>query len=279
VKLFTIACLIFISSLKAQQIAELSFEQQLFEEQDQTKFQALLKQAVEKKLPAQVLFEAEFIHASSTSNDVALVNLLSTHNLDELLKNFDAKQSKILNSKRQLKGIIQYLLAISALEKKDEQKFKEHITESYWLFPQQAPILSEYIRKHRINKLTNNYKMDDEALLKNAQVEESIKWKDLKKDKEGVILFFYSPWDMQSTQHMELLPNLQEYASEQNLSLVLYCIETDGSVAEDNATYIKDSKLNDKCRWVLHNQDNDLVSKLEIQQLPTLIKLNEKNEI
>lgn len=266
-------------TIKAQQIAELSFREQLFEERNPQKHKQLLKQASENKTPTQVIFEARFLFSIDQPNDSKLLDLLNEDVFNMLEKNFEPGESEIFTSLEELQATFYYIRAVDAFAKKNNADFEKFVKQAFWLSPSQASLLTTYIYKFQTRNLIQNYTHPSKLELTSQDAAANINWNILTKGTSGTVLIIYSPWDQQSINTVAAIEKVSKHPALSKHKLILHNIETNLDALEANRSYR--ALFNDtfNATWTIENKKTSLLNLFKIKTLPTCITFNTENKI
>ena len=113
----------------------------LFEERDPKAFAEAEKEALKAGVKLQILVEARFLFIVDQSDDKLLADYSET--LVEQKKKFNIDDSLVFAVAEDFHAIVEYSLAVAALQKNDRLSFKKHITEAFWLSPAQASLVKK----------------------------------------------------------------------------------------------------------------------------------------
>jgi hypothetical protein len=266
--------------IRAQQAAEPSLVEKLFEERDPVRFQALMQKAKEQKIPSQALFEVEFLYAIDSSDDKKIAELTSKneYTLATLSQNFQAKQSQIFATKDDLLGALHFSLAVKAFTENNRESFREHATQSFWFSPTQAPLLEHYIESLKIETLKEQYIHPKDATFQLQDGKGKIQWNTIVEAQQGCILFFYSPWDVASTEASLELEELKKIADLKKKALVCYLVDSDPNVVEENRNFKKEL-IKQAHQWAEDSDDSNLLETFRVKKLPFVVDLSVEGKL
>lgn len=252
-------------------------EEKLFTTRVPLEFDAALKQARELGIHKQVILEATFLFYVDTENYKGIISLHDDF-LDHL-KKFDLDESKIFATKEQWQSVIEYSLALQALENNDEIKFKKHITEAYWLSPDTASAFSQHITEHRNKKLMQQITIAPDREMLTLDTIKPITFKELIKDNDALVLRFWSPWNQDIDRTYPLIENAALQCVEKKIAFVSILLENDDQLITEAKELIAETKPALKSQWVIDSNKNSLTKQLRISDLPTLIIITKDGKI
>ena len=104
-------------------------------------------QAVREGVPKQSVAEAKLVWGLRRQDTEYLEKILPE--LEDAAKAFRKEDSAGLGSAEDFQGLLSYIKGLGAMKKGDEEAFKKHLTEAFWLSPEQAPLFGRAITDHR----------------------------------------------------------------------------------------------------------------------------------
>jgi len=194
-----------LSLLPAQDSTRKTKEQlinQLMETRDKESFELAYQQGVQFGLSQQTLLEARFLFLVDEGKRSSLAAFAPM--LQKQLPNFNANDSTIFATLEDFQSIVEYTLALASLERNEEDAFKKHITEAFWLSPTQAGLFEPLITETRVKNAMKNLKLDLSILFKDQTApSDQTTLKQHLGDSKAILLYFWSPWIEQSLEAME----------------------------------------------------------------------------
>lgn len=107
-------------------------------------FTDALRAAREAGVSLQVITEAEMVRYLFRQTDMAGVRKILPR-IEEVRATFDPGQSRVFDEKREFEAAAEYAQALIALTNGDEAALKAHITEAFWLNPEQARAFGQLV--------------------------------------------------------------------------------------------------------------------------------------
>jgi hypothetical protein len=272
-----ILCIFIISSTLRAKDPVIECEAELFTARVPIEFDAAVTHAQKLGINKQVILEATFLYYVDTENYKGIISLHSE--FQDHLKKFDLDESKIFATKEQWQSVIEYSLALDALEKDDDANFKKHITEAFWLSPETATAFSHHITTLRNRKLMQQITITPERELLTLDTEKPINFKELIKDNDAIILRFWSPWN----QHLDTTYPLIESAANQckgkKIAFASVLLENDKHLTADAKELIAEQKPALACLWVIDSNKKSFTKQLRVSDLPTLVIVTKEGRI
>ena len=238
-------------------------------------FAAAYAKATEAALPQQVLLEARFLYLVDQQDHTALAALSSE--LLAITPTFDPAISSIFSLKEDWMAIVHYTQALDALEKKQPDLFKKHITEAFWLSPRQASAFAPHIDQLRLDQAMQNLTLPNSLQLPRLLKKESTSLIDGKS--AATLLYFWSPWSREFAESLEEFKFLSSETKKHNIHLIAVLVEKSSEVETDAKKLIHEEKLLDLATWCTDTTALELSGSLRIQSAPTAVLVSPKGQI
>ncbi len=265
------------ASLIADDKKMLECEAKLFTVREPAEFDSTLALATKLGIHKQVILEATFLYYVDTENYKGIASIHTK--FQEHLKEFDLDTSKIFATKEQWQSVIQYSLALQALETNDEEKFKKHITEAYWLSPETASAFSHHITKRRNEKLMKQIIISPDREILTLENEKPITFKELIKDNDALILRFWSPWNQQLDTTYPLINSAAIQCEGKKITFASILLGSDQQLITSAKEVIAEVKPPLPCHWLIDSDKKSLGKQLRISDLPTLVIISKEGKV
>lgn len=252
-------------------------EEELFTTRVPEEFDAAVKRAKELGMHKQVILEATFLFYVDTENYKGIASLNTE--FQDHLKKFDLDESKIFATQEQWQSVIEYSLALQALENDDEAKFKEHIKEAYWLSPETATAFSHHISERRNKKIMQQITIAPDRELLTLDDLKPITFKELIKDDEALILRFWSPWNQEIDTSYPLIESAALQCAGKKITFASILLENDEQLIIDAKEIIAETKPALASQWLIDTEKKSLTKELRISDLPTLVIITKEGRI
>ncbi len=257
----------------------LDLEARLFSERDPALFADLLKQASTQKLPALTVAEARFLYHVDQRDDAAIASL--TPELEALQKGFVPEDSQIFSQKEDFAAVVQYAKSLQALEKGDINAFKTHITEAFWLSPQQAAAFAPHIDALRLEQVMKTVKVDLQRPLAPLEGKEAMTPANLlaMKQAPAVIFHFWSPWSREAELSMPDFVATSQVLEKGNIPMISVLIASDEDIRVDAREMMKQSASQASSEWVVDHPKDSLSSLLRVNKLPIMVIVDQVGRV
>ena len=220
-------------------------------------------EAVKGGAPKQLIAEAKLVWGLRHQDDAYLAKALPE--LEEAVKNFKKEDSAGMGSADEFNGLVNYIKALNAMNKGDEDGFKKHITDAFWLSPDQGQLFAQTITKHRSAAKMANVKIDMALAITTSKGEATTLGDQLGKNK-AILLDFWASW---CGPCMSLMPELRKKAEHLSKSGIVVCgmnTENDEAIA-DKVRGEKDMKM----PWLVEPKSRPFSDLLDIKSIPRMV--------
>ena len=270
-----------LSLLPAQDSTRKTKEQlinQLMETRDKESFELAYQQGVQFGLSQQTLLEARFLFLVDEGKRSSLAAFAPM--LQKQLPDFNANDSTIFATLEDFQSIVEYTLALASLERNEEDAFKKHITEAFWLSPTQAGLFEPLITETRIKNAMKNLKLDLSILFKDQTApSDQTTLKQHLGNSKAILLYFWSPWIEQSLEAMEEYSQLSKALMTKKIPSTFVLLNgVEESINEANL-FLEKRKTQFQGHWIIDNEKDSLVSLFRIQNFPTVVLLSHKGTV
>lgn len=274
-KVFAASLLISPLSLLADD--EQDIMESLFIEREAKPFQEAIAKAKANKVHPQIILEATFLFHVDKEDYPAIIALIPE--FKKMDKTFDADNSEIFSTKEEWQSVIEYGLALKALAANDRVTFKKHIKEAFWLSPAKASAFAHHIDDLRIQDTMKTMRIDPERKLDHLTDDKNTAFKNLLKDKKGLIIRFWSPWSQHADDSYPLIEYIAKQSKANNITFASLLIENGKDVVADAREFIKEPETPLDSLWLVDSSNNSLTKMMRVQALPTLVIFNEKGAV
>jgi len=273
----TLASILLSLSITHAQPSKEQIEAELFTVRTAKEFDTVKQAAIDAGIHQQVIIEATFLYYVDNENNKGIAAIHET--FQKHLDLFDIDQSKIFTTKEQWQSVIQYSLALKALQNKQEKLFKKHITEAFWLSPETASAFSHHITSLRNNKAMAEITITPEREMIKLNDQTSISFKEIIKNHDALVLRFWSPWNQQMDTTYPYIISAANQCSKNNIAFASVITGDDKALIESAQEIAATNKPVLASQWFIDTTKKSLAKQLRISNLPTLIIITKKGKI
>lgn len=229
-------------------------------------------------LPQQTLIEARFLYLVDQGSQSDLAAYAPV--LQKQLPDFRIDDSMIFAIREDFESIIQYTLALAALEKKDYVLFKKHITEAFWLSPEQAGQFGPLINEVRLVRAMENVTLDLGERFENQKEAGSQKsLKEIMGDSKAILLHFWSPWARPSLESMSDYHTTAKELIEHGIPAVSLLL----SGAEDSRIeadrFLGAAGEEAVGHWLVDHAQQSLATRLRVSAFPIVALISDEGKV
>lgn len=251
--------------------------QNLFNSREPIEFAKAVIEAKKHNVSEQVILEATFLYHVDKNEYASIVEL--TKQFQAMTAKFDPKVSKIFAHKEDWLSVIEYGLALQALEKNDLTTFQKHIKEAFWLSPNKASAFAHHITKIHTQAAMKNVKLDLNRKIFQVDKNEPTSLKKLLGNKQAIVLRFWSPWNQNINNTYPQIVHLSQQSNIHKISFASILINRDPQGIKDTKEVIKETGNDLTSHWLADENNGHLTKLLRIDQLPTIVVINKSGEI
>jgi hypothetical protein len=231
--------------------------------------QAAIERARKQGISDQVVLEARFLFLVDRHDDDAIAALLPE--VVKLRESFSLDDSEIFATKEDWLAVNEYIEAVAALNKGDKDAFKKHITEAFWLSPQQGAAFAPHIDRLRLEDAMRSIKIDFTAEFTTITSAEPQSLKNFIGGKPALLLHFWSPWSNESTASMPDFIRTAKVLTPNKIAVVsILAGDAAGMLADARAAF---KSLGEKApgAWLIDRKPHSLKRELRVLSLPTMV--------
>lgn len=255
----------------------------LFLDRDPDNFAQSITQAKAIGIPSQMLLEASFLFNVDHRKFKNVIQI--SKQFEQTKDDFRPKNSYLLTTKEEWLAVIEYGKALEAYFANDQATFKKHITQAFWLSPDNAPIFAQHIEELYKEELKKTFTLDKTITLTNILEKDpsknQITIEQLSKDKKALILLFWSPWNLENQETLIITEILAHQAQQNNITLThILSKERDAQTLMRAKDFAKIAHKDIPSHWLLDkNSSPSLQSQLLISKLPQAVIFSPSGKI
>ena len=249
----------------------------LFEATDPETFEETLKAARAAKLSEQTLLEARFVFLVDHA-DYAAIGALSA-DLEKAAASFSLADSAIFSLREEFLAVVQYAHALAALERKDTETFKKHITEAFWLSPNQGAAFAPHIERLRLQEAMSKVRVDFERQFPSQQEGPLRSLGELAGDADHLLLHFWSPWSNECAAFLGDFVATAQTLDQHGIPVVSVLTESDPDSLPEAHAFIAPIKEGTPAAWILDHPKSPLTNELRILGVPTCVLIHKDGRV
>lgn len=266
-----VAAICGFGALQGQQISEEQAQKLFNAEATLEEFTKAAEEAAKSGVPAQILAEAKLVWGLRNADTEYLTKILPE--LETVAKNFKQEDSAALTSPDDFNGLISYIRALDAGKRGDETALKKHITEAFWLSPEQGELFGSTITQFRKDQKMAKITADMKLPLTTSKGEATTLGDQLGQNK-AILLGFWATW---SGPCMNLMPELRKKAELlKKHGIVVAGMNNESDEAKaDEVRAQKDMKM----PWLVEPKGSPFSELLGIDSIPRMILLSPDGKV
>lgn len=251
--------------------------EQLFNTREQNEFIQASNTAKKLGLNQQVILEATFLYHIDRAESEKIIKL--TEKFQQLADKFDPNISKIFTTKEDWLSVIEYGLALKALDKNNITLFKKHIKEAFWLSPNKAAAFAPHINQLHTNQAMEKIQLNLDRQIFQINSNKTISLKKLLENKEALVLRFWSPWCQQIELNYPLTKQLATRCNNNQISFASILISKDPQAIKDTLEIIEELGNDLSSYWLADEDTSALTKLLRVEDLPIIVIISKTGEI
>lgn len=240
-------------------------------------FARALSAARDAGVGAQAILEARFLYQVDKGDDAALAAMLP-----DFLKQrdvFKLDDSAIFSVEEEWLAVVEYVRAVAALNGGDKDAFKKHITEAFWLNPEQAAAFAPHIERMRMRDAMEHVGLD--FTLKPAPLSggEAVGLDALIKGKKALLLHFWSPWSRECSDEMPDFITTAGLLENKGIAVVSMIQAGMPALIEEAALMIRPHAGKTTGAWLVDPKSGSLARQLRVRKLPTMVIISTEGKV
>lgn len=240
----------------------------LAERESDEALQARIDRARELGATRQAVLEARFLYHVDRREDEKLAALLPR--FVEQSGRFDLSESEIFALEDDWLAVLEYVRAIDALNREDHAGFKRHITEAFWLSPQQGAAYAGHIEKFRLEQAMRDLRIDFSRPLTPLRGE-TVALADIIRDQPGMLLHFFSPWSRESAETLDEFAATARALERAGVPVATIVGETEPEALADTRALLGERAEPVPGAWLKDAAEASLHGRLRVRSAPTMV--------
>lgn len=223
-------------------------------------------------VPEQAILEARFLfHVDRAEDDKISALLPEFLALKDMFKLAD---SEIFGSADDWLAVIEYVQALSALEKGDKDGFKRHITEAFWLSPKQGAAFAPHIDRIRLMDAMKDVRIDFKKAYIDALTNNEVTLGAIIGERKGLLLHFWSPWSRECEATLADFFITAEHLIGKNVAVASILPETSTKVIADAKAMLTSTGKGIPGAWIVDTEKNPVSARLRVQSVPVVVLIS-----
>ncbi|MEI6175577.1 MAG: hypothetical protein WCS43_01690 [Verrucomicrobiota bacterium] len=257
---------------------EAALESLLSERGTPEQLEAAIENARKNGVSAQTILEARFLYHVDRNEEEKIAAMVP-----EFLKlrdDFKPGESAIFGQKEDWLAVIEYAQAIAAIRKGDKLAFKTHITEAFWLSPQQATAFAPNVERLRLEEAMASVKID--FFMKLAPLGTGGDPVPLEKSMKGKKAMLFHFWSPESTECEASLPDFAttaELLASNGVAVVSLVPPGPVEFLTKAIAMIDPLKGKNAGEWFIDSTAAPLARDLRIKNLPAVVVVSDTGKI
>jgi hypothetical protein len=247
---------------------EAAVERLLSERGEPAAFDKLIADARKLGVGDQAILEARFLYHVDRQDDDALAAMVP-----EFLafrEKFDAAKSEIFSLKDDWLAVVEYVQAIAALQNGERDRFKQHITEAFWLSPRQGAAFASHIERLRTAEAMSKLRIDFTTKLDKLQGGDQTELSALVHQHKALALHFWSPWSRECEAFADDFAATTRALEQCGIAVASILAENDPRVVDDARRFAADYE-DIPCHWLRDRENAPMHVTLRVQSVPLLV--------
>lgn len=281
-----VACLLGLASLSAQPTETQQFTlspredaiEQLLSERES--YEALLKAiatARSLKISEQAILEARFLFHVDRAEDKEIAALLPE--FIALKDRFKLADSEFFASADDWLAVTEYVKALAALEKGDNDGFKRHITEAFWLSPAQGAAFAPHIDRIRLKDAMKAVRIDFTNEYSDILGGEPVTLGAMLAERKALLFHFWSPWSSECKDTLTDFFITANHLALKNVAVTSVLPEISAKVIADAKAMLQATGDKIPGAWVVDKAKDSLSEKLKVQSVPVVVLISQEGAV
>lgn len=244
--------------------------EQLLSERESS--EALLKAVATARtagVSEQVILEARFLFHVDRAEDKETAALLPEFLARK--EKFNLAETEIFASVDDWLAVTEYVQALAALEKGDQDSFKRHITEAFWLSPRQGAAFAPHIDRIRLMDAMKAVRLDFTKPYKQMIAGKETTLGEILAARKGLLLHFWSPLSRECEATIDDFLITAEHLTGGDIAVASILPETSDKVIADANAMLQATGKKIPGAWLVDTVMNPIVGRLRVQNVPVVV--------
>jgi len=250
----------------------------LMEARDEKAFSDAYLAGTKGGLSEQTLIEARFLYLVDEADQAALAAYAPV--LQKQLPKFSVDDSTIFAVREDFESIVEYTLALDALQKNKDGLFKKHITEAFWLSPAQAGLFEPLITEARLKQAMQKITLDlGEPFENQEKAGTTTTLHKLIEESPALLLHFWTPWVQPSLEGMSAYSSTAKTLTDNRIPAVSVLLNGTSDSRNDADQFLTGTKGSIPGHWIIDREKCSLVSLFRIQNFPVVALVSKDGKV
>lgn len=240
-------------------------------------FEQAVEHAASAGVAEQAILEARFLYEVDAGDDTRIAALAPEFAARR--ETFNPAQSHIFATKKDWLAVVEYTQAIAAITREDHAAFKKHITEAFWLSPQQGVVFAAHIERHHIamamKELRFDFDLTLEDLLENPPKNLSV----LNANRVATLLTFWSPWSIECESMIATYLGIAKDLEDQQVAAIAILPEQSAEAIATARNLLEEFGTGLPGHWLMDRKQEPIAAILHVRELPSCILLDPNGKV
>ncbi len=226
----------------------------------------------------QAILEARFLFHVDRGEDEAIAAMLPE--FMERRDRFRIEESEIFAVREDWLAVVEYVRALAALQAGDQEAFKKHITEAFWLSPRQGAAFAPHIEKLRLGEAMRDVNLDfasirlvpipggDPAPLSAALA-----------GRKAILLHFWSPWSPESAATIEDFQTTTRALAKHGILTATILPGPSPDAVQEAREILQTLKPQPEGLWLEDRTESPLAAELRVQDIPLMVLVSADGKV
>jgi hypothetical protein len=256
---------------------EEALEELLSERESKEALEKAEAKAREVGLSEQAILEARFLFHVDRAEDTEIAAMLPQ--FVERKKKFVLAESEIFASEDDWLAVIEYVHAIAAIGKGDKEGFKKHITEAFWLSPQQGAVFAPHIERVRLEDAMKDVQVEMTSAFKSIMDESNASLGETLGERKGLLLYFWSPHSQECELTLGDFFLTASHLIEKNVAVASILPETSDKIIGDAKKMLTETEKEIPGAWMVDDKEKPISTLLHVRNVPVVVLISNQGRV
>jgi hypothetical protein len=256
---------------------EIAIDNLLSERGSQKALDAVINVAKKNGVSDQAILEARFLYHVDRREDAKIAAMLP-----EFLKQnetFKIGDSQIFSVKDDWLAVIEYVKAIAAIKNGDNNAFKSHITEAFWLSPRQASAFAPQIERMRLEEAMKTVKIDFTTHLRPLLPSDPVSLEKLMDGKKAMLIQFWSPKNRECKDTIPDFIITAKYLENKGIAVISLLPDDSPDLLTSARKFILSLGPKPPGSWLLDSKEKPFSTLLHLKSMPLFVLVSKEGKV